>query len=822
MNCRSSFVRCGWLPALMISASAAGQPANDLCENATPISLESGCVECVPMGAGMFAVYGATNSATTDGGARGCGGSGNTSRGVWFRLEGRGNRVRLSTDIESQGTEFDTQIAVYCGSCAVASCVAFNDDKSDTIAQSEVEFCARDGETYWVLVNGFNTSVGSFGLLFGEIAGSGGQPIACCDVQSCGTMCEFVIPEGATEEPGWGPGPTGPGPHPEPCVSDMGYANTMQYNDGCTLVPPAGEDRRFGAIHLGQTILGTLWAASQQRDRDWFVFEQMPPGSSFVRYEVSSEGPVEVRTFFNSATIDFYDCTTAFGIALGTLVGCGQTVERVAIMDGSARGRFGDEPGNTIGFRLVNNATDGYPCGTNNRYWMTLHDVTAVSGCPPLAVPVGADDEAAVATFNGLGGNDGFVAGEPCYDSDPDGNGPDRMWRKEGCGASPITDGEFLRLTPGVPMAGKVTAVVSSQGFTRDLDYYKFQIAERSVVSIRVDGNAPITTLITSNACDASATVFAAAATRGRCLPGSWVEAPDLVTLDAGTYIVVAHMADAFVGLGSGAIFAEVFCGDPVSSYVLSVEAEPIQSCGAICPVGAIVEMEPCVADAAAMFDSCSADNDGCSRAPFTSIEFAGVEEGAAGCGTLFSVYEPASGGSPERGERFVVDQDYWTFSAASRSTVSFSAAADGPVRVQLVRVGAGGALCDEGFAPVVAEVDAGSCAIGDEISIEVGPGTYALAVAPGSVEIGMSVSDYPCGRELRYGVWARVVPACCFGNADGVAPGRVDFGDVAHVLANFGAVDESGLGIGDADCSGLVDFKDVMAVLANFLEECP
>jgi hypothetical protein len=49
-----------------------------------------------------------------------------------------------------------------------------------------------------------------------------------------------------------------------------------------------------------------------------------------------------------------------------------------------------------------------------------------------------------------------------------------------------------------------------------------------------------------------------------------------------------------------------------------------------------------------------------------------------------------------------------------------------------------------------------------------------------------------------------------------------VDFGDVAHVLANFGAVDESGLGIGDADCSGLVDFKDVMAVLSNFLEECP
>ncbi|MBL8744922.1 MAG: S8 family serine peptidase [Phycisphaerae bacterium] len=68
---------------------------------------------------------------------------------------------------------------------------------------------------------------------------------------------------------------------------------------------------------------------------------------------------------------------------------------------------------------------------------------------------------------------------------------------------------------------------------------------------------------------------------------------------------------------------------------------------------------------------------------------------------------------------------------------------------------------------------------------------------------------------------FALVVPTCCPGNADKVAPGAVTFSDVTTVLANFGNSYPNGNGAGDSDCNGTVNFSDVTSTLANFNNTC-
>ncbi|MBL8747479.1 MAG: hypothetical protein JNK58_14125 [Phycisphaerae bacterium] len=90
------------------------------------------------------------------------------------------------------------------------------------------------------------------------------------------------------------------------------------------------------------------------------------------------------------------------------------------------------------------------------------------------------------------------------------------------------------------------------------------------------------------------------------------------------------------------------------------------------------------------------------------------------------------------------------------------------------------------------------------------------------SIEIGLSVGDYPCGQHLSYVLDLSSESACCAGNADRLVLGRVDVKDLTAVLANFGVADQTGLGVGGADCNGSVEFADITWVLAQFGSECP
>jgi hypothetical protein len=131
--CHTTTVQC-------TSCPSAG-PANDACAGAITIA----CGATI-----SSTTVGANTDATT------C--SSYSSPGVWYKV----TPTQTSTITASLcGSSYDTYISIYNGSCGGA-CVTSNDDFCGL--QSQVTFSATAGVTYYILVNGFSTSSGSFTL----------------------------------------------------------------------------------------------------------------------------------------------------------------------------------------------------------------------------------------------------------------------------------------------------------------------------------------------------------------------------------------------------------------------------------------------------------------------------------------------------------------------------------------------------------------------------------------------------------------------------------------------------------------------------------
>ena len=138
------FLTVGYHP----TGAAFAQPANDLCPDAEVLAPQSG----IP----------ATAEGSTADGATGgdedaaCGTS--DSPGVWYSLEGAGRPVYVQTC----GSDFDTRLSIFRGSCEELACVVNNDDRCGDDAQ--VRFAANEGETYFILVHGFGQTTGPYNL----------------------------------------------------------------------------------------------------------------------------------------------------------------------------------------------------------------------------------------------------------------------------------------------------------------------------------------------------------------------------------------------------------------------------------------------------------------------------------------------------------------------------------------------------------------------------------------------------------------------------------------------------------------------------------
>ena len=145
-----------FLPVLLVmfalTTGLSQAPANDDCSTATLITCGS-------------TTNGSTLNANIDS-APLCGDMTIARNGVWYRIVGQGGMITLSTC--NAGTNFDTQIGVYTGSCAVLSCVAGNNNASPACGAndraSSVTFQSTAGTTYYIWVTGVLSTRGSFVL----------------------------------------------------------------------------------------------------------------------------------------------------------------------------------------------------------------------------------------------------------------------------------------------------------------------------------------------------------------------------------------------------------------------------------------------------------------------------------------------------------------------------------------------------------------------------------------------------------------------------------------------------------------------------------
>ncbi|MEZ4758103.1 MAG: GEVED domain-containing protein [Flavobacteriales bacterium] len=119
-------------------------PANDLCANAIAVSCNS--------------VTNATTANSTTTGAPGtCSGySMNTAGGIWYTVQGFNGTMT----VDLSGSNFDTRLGIYTGSCGSLVCVA-GDDDSGTGTTSLVTWTGSASQTYYLYVTGFSTNTGS-------------------------------------------------------------------------------------------------------------------------------------------------------------------------------------------------------------------------------------------------------------------------------------------------------------------------------------------------------------------------------------------------------------------------------------------------------------------------------------------------------------------------------------------------------------------------------------------------------------------------------------------------------------------------------------
>lgn len=128
-------------------------PPNDLCPDTARIECGESDIQSIIL-------------ATATDAPAACG-AGTPGKGVWYVVDGQGNDITVSTD--NGGTNFDTQLNIYTGSCGSFTCLS-GDDDSGTGTTSELTFTASSGTTYYIYVDGDGAAEGQFELSLSCIA----------------------------------------------------------------------------------------------------------------------------------------------------------------------------------------------------------------------------------------------------------------------------------------------------------------------------------------------------------------------------------------------------------------------------------------------------------------------------------------------------------------------------------------------------------------------------------------------------------------------------------------------------------------------------
>lgn len=140
-----------------------------------PVETYPGCFSATSLTCGG-SVTGSNVGAPVNSAAPFCNTSLTTAGGKWHTIVGTGETIQVTTC--NPGTNYDTKLGVFTGTCAGLTCVAGNDDGSPgggqdpacfTVAgtnfnrASTVTFASTAGTTYYILVTGFGTGATSTG-----------------------------------------------------------------------------------------------------------------------------------------------------------------------------------------------------------------------------------------------------------------------------------------------------------------------------------------------------------------------------------------------------------------------------------------------------------------------------------------------------------------------------------------------------------------------------------------------------------------------------------------------------------------------------------
>ncbi len=134
---------CGTETSNTVNLTVTPYPSNDNCANAINIS-------SLPYNSGVMSNNCASNDIPAGSGCSGYGAN------VWFKFTGTGNRMLISTD--NAGTNFDTELHIYTGSCGAMTEVECDDDDGSGTT-SLIYLCSAASTTYYVSVGYYNSSL---------------------------------------------------------------------------------------------------------------------------------------------------------------------------------------------------------------------------------------------------------------------------------------------------------------------------------------------------------------------------------------------------------------------------------------------------------------------------------------------------------------------------------------------------------------------------------------------------------------------------------------------------------------------------------------
>jgi len=172
--CRESNVTCTSCPAAVCGCT--DDTADNYDSNAT---LDDGsctftvvgdeCADAVALSIGLNSGLTNANAGTTEGDVEpGCFFNEDVYQStVWYSFAGNGSTYVITVIEDDDDTLTDTQFALFEGGCDGPQ-IACNDDISSTNLRSQILLSTEDGVDYYLLVDGFNGSTGTFTIDFVE------------------------------------------------------------------------------------------------------------------------------------------------------------------------------------------------------------------------------------------------------------------------------------------------------------------------------------------------------------------------------------------------------------------------------------------------------------------------------------------------------------------------------------------------------------------------------------------------------------------------------------------------------------------------------